>query len=105
MQAYEKNCTVQDKASINFKWAYRNEAAHHLIKNLVMKDPHKRAFYKPDHSERKHCHENLLRHPFFWSDRHATSFLIALGNLRLQANKDDLEAVSEVITSIITSKG
>lgn len=31
-------------------------------------------YHKLDHNKRKNLHENLLRHPYFWSDCHSTSF-------------------------------
>jgi serine/threonine protein kinase len=60
-------------------------AAEHLIRLMVRREPQQRAYYNEMKSI-KATHELLLKHPFFWSNRKATNFLVALGNLTRTGN-------------------
>ncbi|ELR25659.1 mitogen-activated protein kinase kinase [Acanthamoeba castellanii str. Neff] len=62
-------------------WPHKLAAMRHLLENLLMANPHTHAWYDLSLKRKKQCHENILRHPFFWNDRQATNFLITLGNL------------------------
>ncbi|ELR11195.1 protein kinase family protein [Acanthamoeba castellanii str. Neff] len=73
-------------------WPHKLAATRHLLENLLMADPHTRAWYDPSLERKKQCHENILRHPFFWNDRQATNFLVALGNLRSYDFPDELRS-------------
>jgi hypothetical protein len=66
-----------------------------------MADPHTRAWYDPSLERKKQCHENILRHPFFWNDRQATNFLVALGNLRSYDFPDELARIDAIIHELL----
>jgi len=82
-------------------WPHKLAAARHLLENLLMYEPNKRAWYNPNAERKKQCHENILRHPFFWSDRQATNFLVALGNLRRSDYPAELGRLEIIINSVL----
>jgi serine/threonine protein kinase len=62
-------------------WPHKLTTTRHLLKNLLMANPHTHAWYNPSLKHKKQCHKNILHHPFFWNNHQATNFLITLGNL------------------------
>ncbi|ELR20309.1 protein kinase domain containing protein [Acanthamoeba castellanii str. Neff] len=85
-------------------WPHKLAATRHLLENLLMADPHTRAWYDPSLERKKQCHENILRHPFFWNDRQATNFLVALGNLRSYDFPDELARIDAIIHELLDGR-
>jgi len=87
------------------KWKnhpHRAATLNHLLGALWITDPKKRAFETADFH--KCCHV-LLRHPFFWTDRVATNFLVELGNLAKFEDDEDLEGMKSKIENIVRAAG